>query len=542
MQKQILDYHSGRGIAMSRLMLAIIFIVVLSADPDQPVRNTSFAFVVLGSYAALSVLGLVMIWNDWWLDFKLRLPAIIGDGTIYLVAMYFTGGASNDFTSPFLSSFIFIILSATVRWQWKGMVSSALVLSFLYLLASAWFEIAVPDHDIYRFARRGMYMILLSLILVWFGLQRGVRAVGRLDFASEEEEEEEVPIAEIARYAMQATGSPTAVVGWWSNEEPHVLACVTTPGDAVVRYLSPNMLALPDEQAPSLFDRKRSRRLTVAGNGTIMPSQEHFAAPLAEYFGIDNGLAVPIASSSGRGLLIVTGNPALSIDQLGMASGLAQEIAAALDRQSLSRISREAAVSQLRTALARDLHDSVAQTLAGVRFRLEAIRAQIRAGADPDADFDELKASLTGEQRHLRLIIERLRRTELEPRRVALAPQMMNVAAELERNWRAKLNLSITPDNLTVSIGTAFEIMQIAREAVANGARHGQAKTFDLAVVRTDSGIDLDIRDDGTGFTGDPPPHPRTLAERARANGGQLTIFNNRPGAHLLITLPDRIQ
>jgi signal transduction histidine kinase len=58
--------------------------------------------------------------------------------------------------------------------------------------------------------------------------------------------------------------------------------------------------------------------------------------------------------------------------------------------------------------------------------------------------------------------------------------------------------------------------------------------------ARTASGIDLDIRDDGAGFTGDPPPHPRTLAERSRANGGQLTIFNSKPGAHLLINLPDR--
>ncbi|MFM7378324.1 MAG: histidine kinase [Erythrobacter sp.] len=98
------------------------------------------------------------------------------------------------------------------------------------------------------------------------------------------------------------------------------------------------------------------------------------ALPLADHFAIAEGLVIPLRSSSGRGLLILGCNPGLSIDDLAMAPAIAQEIAATLDRLLLSHISREVAVAQLRTTLARDLHDSVAQTLAGVRFRIEALR------------------------------------------------------------------------------------------------------------------------------------------------------------------------
>lgn len=538
MLKRILDYHSGRGIALCRLALALVFLLVLYADPDQPVRNSSEGYLFLGGYALLSLVLLAAIWNDWWRDVTLRLPALLLDCAVFLIAIYLTESSSTDFTSPFLSSFIFIILTATVRWGWSGMAIVAGMLSLSYFAAGASLEWAGFDVELYRFGRRGTYMFLLSLILVWFGLQRRVRAVARLDLA--DENTGEVPVSEIAAYAMRATGSPCAYLGWWSNEDPHVLLCSIERADPVILSLPPEGLAAPADTPFALFDRPRRRMLVANADGRIRTRREAFATPLADHYGIAEGLVIPIGSSSGKGMLILSGNRDISIDHLAMAPALAQEISAALDRQLLSHVSREAAVAHLRATLARDLHDSVAQTLAGVRFRIEALRAQVRAGADADAEFDEMKASLSNEHRNLRQMIERLRRTDLEPSMIRLAPQMQGVAGELERNWRAEVRVSTTPANLTVPVGLAYEIQQIAREAVANGVRHGEARRFDIAVSRSAWGIDLDIRDDGRGFTGTPAPHPRTLDERARANGGYLTVCASNTGAHLVINLPDR--
>lgn len=540
MLKRILDYHSGRGIALCRLALALVFLLVLYADPDQPVRSSYEGFVFLGGYAVISLALLAAIWDNWWRDVTLRLPALLLDCAVFLIAIYLTESSSSDFTSPFLSSFIFIILTATVRWGWPGMAIVAGLLSASYLAAGLWLEWAGLDVELYRFGRRGTYMVLLSLILVWFGLQRRVRAVARLDFASEDTGA--LPVREIADYAIAATGSSCIYMGWWSNEDPHVVLCKVKCGDPVLRHLPPEALAAPADVPFALFDRPRRHLLTSDADGRIVARRQTFSSPLVDHFGIAEGLVIPIRSASGTGLLILSGNKAISIDHLAMAPGLAKEIAAALDRQLLSHVSREAAVAHLRTTLARDLHDSVAQTLAGVRFRIEALRAQVRAGADAEAEFDEMKASLSSEHRNLRQMIERLRRTDLEPATVKLAPQMDGVAGELQRNWRAAVRVSTTPADLAVPVGLAYEIQQIAREAVANGVRHGDARHFSIAVTRGASGIDLDIRDDGKGFTGNPPPHPRTLDERARANGGQLAVYEGSAGAHLRISLPDRSE
>jgi signal transduction histidine kinase len=544
MLKRILEYHSGRAIALCRLGLALVFLLVLYADPDQPVRNPAEGFVFIGTYGVLSLALLAAIWNSWWLDVTLRMPALLLDGAVFLIAIYLTESSSTDFTSPFLSSFIFIILAATVRWGWSGMAIAAALLSASYLAAGAALEWTGFDVEFYRFGRRGTYMILLSLILVWFGLQRRVRAVARLDLANEDEGA--LPVAEIAAYAMRATGSPCLHMGWWSNEDPLVLAAKVADGEPEIHYLPPKAMEAPADVPFALFDRPRARMLVASPDGRVTARREVLATRIADYFAIAEGLVIPLRSSSGRGLLILSANPGLSIDDLATAPAIAQEIAAALDRLLLLHISREAAVAQLRTTLARDLHDSVAQTLAGVRFRIEALRAQVRAGggsgADADAQFDEMKASLSSEHRNLREMIERLRRTELEPATVRLAEPMQRVASELERNWRAEVRVTTSPRDLTVPVALAYEIQQIAREAVANGVRHGEAGRFTIAVSRGASGVDLDIRDDGAGFTGSPAPHPRTLAERARANGGNLAVCESAQGAHLMISLPDRSE
>ena len=64
MLTQILDCHSGRGIALCRVVLALIFLIVLVFDPGQPVRYIAAAYGLLGGYAALSVGLLLVVWTE----------------------------------------------------------------------------------------------------------------------------------------------------------------------------------------------------------------------------------------------------------------------------------------------------------------------------------------------------------------------------------------------------------------------------------------------------------------------------------------------
>jgi hypothetical protein len=174
----------------------------------------------------------------------LCLPDLLIDCAVFLIAIYLTESGSTDFTSPFLSSFIFIILSATARWGWSGMAIAAGLLSSSYVATGTWLDLIGLDVELCRFGRRGTYMVLLSLILVWFGLQRRVRAVARLDLPGESTGA--FPAAEIAAYATAATGAPSAFIAWWSEEDPQVLVSGPAPGASDIRpKRSPRPRACP---------------------------------------------------------------------------------------------------------------------------------------------------------------------------------------------------------------------------------------------------------------------------------------------------------
>jgi len=72
-------------------------------------------------------------------------------------------------------------------------------------------------------------------------------------------------------------------------------------------------------------------------------------------------------------------------DDLPVIASLSREVGLALDREEMAVLAQAMAMAGVRNALARDLHDSVAQLLAGTLFRLKALRRWVRAGGDPMA-------------------------------------------------------------------------------------------------------------------------------------------------------------
>src|SRR5690606_24300553 len=81
-------------------------------------------------------------------------------------------------------------------------------------------------------------------------------------------------------------------------------------------------------------------------------------------------------------------------------------------RHSSLALVREGAVTRMRDAVARDLHDTIAQSLAGVALRLEGLRRWIAGGGDAEAEIQSIKAALKSEQAQVRAMIDRLRRGE----------------------------------------------------------------------------------------------------------------------------------
>lgn len=130
---------------------------------------------------------------------------------------------------------------------------------------------------------------------------------------------------------------------------------------------------------------------------------------------------------------------------------------------------------------------------------MEALTRLIREGHDPASEIADLKAALRSEQRDLRATIQRLRRGEDGDRRTDLIDEVETLLSEMGQHWHIAVRLASSVRTLPVSIGLAYEIRQVVREAVANAARHGGCDQVIVALVRDGARLKLSIADNGAG-------------------------------------------
>ena len=213
-------------------------------------------------------------------------------------------------------------------------------------------------------------------------------------------------------------------------------------------------------------------------------------------------------------------------------------------RQHLERIGaslRAEAVAGERDRLARELHDTLEQNLAGIGLQLE--------GADRI-----LEREPTGARRAIHLARDMLRQTRTEARRSVwdlrsqiLMEQGLEAAlASLVEASRGPggpdLSLAVHGQARPVPADVAFHVFRVTQEALANALKHARARTIAVELDYTPDGLGVVIQDDGAGFTPGAPAGPGMhfglvgMEERAARVGGRLTI-NAAPGAGCRIHL-----
>ena len=534
-----LEHRSGRIISLCRMVLATVFFVTLWVTPDQPVRANVAGYAILFYYMVIASVLLAIAWRNWWWDQRLAWPAHVFDAALFLAAVYFTEAGNDSFSSPFLVFFAYLMLAATIRWDWRVTALTALAVTFLYLLAG----LTLNSHDIpldaFRFARRISYMAVLALVLVWFGLQRRQQSIESFVEPPGSDEDPLPPLLDALRYAMAQTDARCGTIAWAEEEEPHIevraigLECPAaslTPED-----LSPDA---PFASKVQLFDSDRGRVLRMGGwrNRTVSEPVED---PFARYSGIREGLALPFTTVTGRGEILLTGISGVCADHVELGAMIAREVAAGFDRQATLALVRESALTRIRDAVARDLHDTIAQSLAGVSLRLEGLRTWIRDGGDPDGEIQAIKSAVRAEQSHVRGIIDRLRRGENVVPNASATKSLAPLLKELSEYWGIAIDVNEDAKWVVIPGWLAHELRQVLREAVANAVRHGGASRVAIALAEENRMLQLTVADNGTGFPAadDVVIHPRSISERIAALGGSLDVTSEPTGAILSFTL-----
>ncbi|MFN3458280.1 MAG: sensor histidine kinase [Novosphingobium sp.] len=527
---------------MGRAILALAFLLALWLDPSVPVRGANLGYALLSIYTLWTAALMVVAWQSWWFDFRLAPLAQGLDIAMFLAAVYFTESRFTEFQSPFLALAAFLLVAAMVRWNWRATVLTAIVLLVSNLVFGLTLYKLGVDIDLFRFVRRTIYMILLSSMLIWLSMSRGSgRTVNLPEPAGIPGERRDIVLDAALALVARTFGASHVALAFASSEEPWI-ELRRLDGSTLTRsQLPPEDFAeeLLTPRPAALFDMANGRILTHAPSDlSSIRAEEQLQSRLAAELGAEGGIMVAVQSVTGSGHLVAWDTDALSFDDIGLMDAIAEELGRALDREEMARLGRNAAETGVRHAVARDLHDSVAQFLAGTLFRLEALRRWIREGNDPEGEIDSIKNALRREQGQLRLLIERLRRGQESDRRTDIAEELQDLLAEAGAHWHIETALVLPDHPLPISVQLSHEIRQLVREAIANAARHGKCRKVTVRIDDAGGQIRLSITDDGMGFPQvDKAPRPRSISERVEALGGSFELHSSGGGARLEIAL-----
>jgi two-component system NarL family sensor kinase len=222
----------------------------------------------------------------------------------------------------------------------------------------------------------------------------------------------------------------------------------------------------------------------------------------------------------------------LSQDELSLLYTVGTLVSLAIERTRLAARDAELAAAQERNRIARDIHDTIAQQLAGIAMQLESADAYVGAKNDPRAGTTIRRAlELT------RAALDDARRSVLDLRTSPLAGRDLLEATralvpEIGASLGCEVPLVVTGSGLSKRLPTALEIgvYRIVREAIANAARHAGAATIAVHVARRGNRVTVRITDDGVGFALDAVPPTRFgllgMNERARLLGGTVRIVS----------------
>jgi signal transduction histidine kinase len=539
------QHRSGRVIALGRLALAGVFLCAIWLDPSQPSRFADETYAGLTAYTLWSALYLALTWNNWWVERRLALFAHLVDIGTFGLMVYLTEG----YTSPFFTFFVFILLAATIKWGWRETAMTAAAVSLVFFLAGfAALDWTTGDIEFRRLAFRFTYLVVLSLVLIWFGINQRRSARSLAIELIEPERPSEPPIGKAMALAAERLGARRVVFAWWDPEEPWFLVAEMGPDGLSEQRIGPgesgSLVATELEGVPFLFDLEHGRLLRLENDGKWRLDRRDHAvdAGFAERFRIGSGVAVPVHSDLVQGILFLLDVPGLCTDDLEIAADLGAEISAALERTSAIALFEETAATRTRLSLTRDLHDSVIQLLAGTSYRLEGIRRSARAGRDVETEVDALQQELDQEQSDLRAFIAQLRRDAPPTAFPDLRETLRLLTERLARQWDIDLELLHCPDRLRPPEPMTHAVRQLMREAVANAVRHGKATRVQATVQAGESGLSLVIADNGQGFQSanddDAPARPWSLHERVQELGGTLSLYSTGEGSRIIVSLP----
>jgi two-component system, NarL family, nitrate/nitrite sensor histidine kinase NarX len=243
-------------------------------------------------------------------------------------------------------------------------------------------------------------------------------------------------------------------------------------------------------------------------------------------------LAIPLQDMDRRyGVLQmeIPENKTLEEWQTQLLEALSRHIGIAIGTAQRAEQSRRLSLLEERGVIARELHDSLAQSLSYMKIqvsRLQTVMAQHSYSEDGNSILSELREGLNSAYRELRELLTTFR---LKIEGDGLLPTLEKTATEFSERGNIPISIDSHLAGCQLSANEEIHIMQIVREALANVLHHAKATHASVAIEHGDDNmISVTIDDDGIGI-GDSQSDTHhygmsIMKERARSLGGSFHV------------------
>ena len=539
------DLQIERLIAVLRIVLTTFCLAVfITSSTLQPQLTATFV-LILATYAlfglGVALLPTVTKYRTGW-----QLPVHLIDIGVVSIFTYFIYSVS----SAFFILYVFVLMSATFRWNWRGALWTTFTLCLLQLM----FLKLGSQFTFVQFILEWSFLLMVGGVFVFFGASRE-RSTERL--------------TQIADWPKNTLQSYTNINGHWLDMSLHHIATVLQAPRVLVLW----EIAQEPYWFSALFANGECRHDRTIATGSLVPVEletvtfaietaesnecltlkgtKQFVGPAVDdlmqtRFRISSACSAAILGDSCKGRVFILDRPHWDDDDLTLTEIVTSRLRLELEYHALSVELKETAASRERIRLARDLHDGALQTLTAAGLQLSSLRSY--SGDELKHKLDGIRQLLLAEQQRIRAFVEG---RELSPRHqeLCLIDEIKHEVERIERRWGCNVLLSVTPQDAALPAEIARQIELLLAEAAANAVQHGGSSRIEITVEQAPNNVRLRIADNGGGLSGVTGTYsqgelttrvigPQSICRRVAELGGALMLTTSDKGVELDIDLP----
>lgn len=230
--------------------------------------------------------------------------------------------------------------------------------------------------------------------------------------------------------------------------------------------------------------------------------------------------------------------------KIRVLEAIGSNLSMALSKMQHQEEQHRIAVLEERSVIARELHDSIAQSLSYLRIQVARLEKNQLTPEHYREIVAELKSGLASAYKELRELITAFR-LKIDERGFHAA--LAETADEFSRrcNLRVQWRNDLSPTLL--SANEEIHVLRIIREALANIERHAHASIVAINAAATDTNqVIIQVTDNGVGIGDSRSPESHygliIMEDRTQSLGGSITIRNREQGGTevLLTFMPEK--